>query len=378
MKIGIITFHWATNYGAVLQAYALQTFLGKLGHDVFVIDYMPPRYRKSIINKQLIRRPYLVKENLTEFFKEYRFVRFRKSRLNLTKSYKSQNELQLNPPECDVYICGSDQVWNPSFTKGGEGKVTTSYFLDFGNNKTIRIAYAVSFGCTSYAEEIKKIVCPLLAKFNAISVRETSGCAIVQDIGFPTVDLMPDPTLLLSELDYNDISNETLGYNKPFTFFYIIHDKQLVPKKMEQYFTHIVHENVVSTKQLTNSMFSIEAWLTHIKQAKYIVTNSFHGVVFSIIYKKQFIAIPVEGPTSGMNDRLFTLLDQLGLKHRIVDRYDDDSLNNILSGTIDWNHVHEKINYLRNQAMLFFLKHIQYNRGDINNKDLTNIIKVDD
>ena len=307
MKIGIITFHWATNYGAVLQAYALQTFLIKLGHDVKIIDYMPRSYGKSFVKCFVGKRPWLIKKKLIEYFKEQPFIKFRKKYLNLTVRYNSLQELKMNPPECDVYICGSDQIWNPSFTIAGEGQTTTSYFLDFGNEKTKRIAYAVSFGCAEYNEEIKSIVAPLVDRFNAISVREKTGREIVRGMGFDNVQLMPDPTLLLTAEDYDAIAGQPAKIEGLFNFSYIIHSRQLVIRTIEAYFRNQLPEQIVSTRDLKYSMVDLPQWVSLIKAAKSVLTNSFHGVVFSIIYKKQFITVPVEGSLAGMNDRIFTL-----------------------------------------------------------------------
>ena len=358
MKIGIITFHWATNYGAVLQAYALQSFLMKLGHAVQIIDYKPRIYEKKLVKCFKQKRPWLIKNKLIDYFKEQPFILFRKEHFRLTTRYHSLQELRKNPPECDVYICGSDQIWNPSFTKGGEGQPTTSYFLDFGHEKTIRIAYAVSFGCTEYQEEIRHIVSPVLTKFNAISVREKSGYEIVRNMGFDNVKLMPDPTLLLTAQEYNEILDSSPSFCKPFNFFYAIQDRQLVIKKMEHYFRNELPECVVSTREFKYSIIDIREWLSLIKAAHSVVTNSFHGIVFSIIYKKPFIAVPVEGLGSGMNDRIFTLLEQLGLKDRILNNCEPSRITAILSEKINWAAVEEKIQILRGDAELFLSKNI--------------------
>ena len=114
MTIGILTFHWATNNGAVLQAYALQVFLTKLGHNVKIIDYMPRAYEKTFAKCFVSKRPAAIKKCLSEYFKETHFIPFRKEHLTLTDRYDSVDEMRRNPPHCDVYICGSDQIWNTS------------------------------------------------------------------------------------------------------------------------------------------------------------------------------------------------------------------------------------------------------------------------
>jgi hypothetical protein len=359
MKIGIITFHWATNYGAVLQAYALQTFLRKLGHDSLIINYMPRSFEKKFINCIVVKKPWTIKKNLLEYYKEQAFKSFRKTYLNQTIRYNSLHEMKVNPPKCDVYICGSDQIWNPYFTTGGEGKTTTSYFLDFGDEKTTRIAYAVSFGCTEYTDELKRIVAPVLRQFNAISVRENTGREIVLSMGFDNVLLMPDPTLLLSDADYDDLLDLPVNYDEGSSYFYVIHDHQFTISKIERFFRDGLRERIVSTKKLRYSLIDIKGWLSYIKYSKYVVTNSFHGVVFSIIYKKQFIAVPVEGPTSGMNDRIFTLLKQLGLQDRILDNCEPKRITDLLSKHINWDTVEIKVKFLLDEANMFLSQSMQ-------------------
>jgi hypothetical protein len=356
MKIGIITFHWATNCGAVLQAYALQSYLERQGYDVQIINYVPRSYEKSFIKCFITKRPWLIVKQLIEYYQERQLVIFRNNHLNLTRKYHSLQELKSNPPECDVYICGSDQIWNPYFTAGGEGKTTLSYFLDFGSENTRRIAYAVSFGCTEYPEEIERIVIPVLKKFNAISVRERTGCEIVRRMGFSDVSLMPDPTLLLSSKDYDGVIDCSKISHKAFSFFYMIHDKQITIEKIEGFFKHRLSENVVSTRSLGCSATGIGKWLKLIKNSNFMVTNSFHGVLFSVLYKKPFMVVPVEGSLQGMNDRIITLLQDLGLQGRIINKFDPDSIEKLFSTTIKWNIVEEKIQSLRKNAELFIEK----------------------
>ena len=120
MNIGILTFHWSTNYGAVLQTYALQEYLKELGHEVKIINYVP--VKKSIKNCFQYRNPINILNLLKELKKEQAFIPFRKKWLQLTKQYNSLSELQNDSPNLDVYICGSDQVWNPYFLAKGEKK----------------------------------------------------------------------------------------------------------------------------------------------------------------------------------------------------------------------------------------------------------------
>ena len=231
---------------------------------------------------------------------------------------------------------------------------TLSYFLDFGNETTARIAYAVSFGCENYPVEAAELVIPELKRFNAISVREKSGCKIIRNFGLKDPEIMPDPSLLLSSYDYDKLCDGMVSYPNNFNFFYYIHNNQQTIHEIETYFRAFFKERVISTRSSKYATISINQWLAFIKKAKTVVTNSFHGLVFSIIFKKNFIVIPVEGQLHGMNDRVYTLLNQLGLQNRLVDSCSKEKLNMALSTQIDWDQVENRIQELRKAALIFF------------------------
>jgi len=351
MKIGIMTFHWATNYGAILQAYALQTYLSQHGHDTKIIDYLPYAYEKKLIRCFNIKRPWWIPHNILEYRKELRLNEFRSKYLKLSKRYQAKEDLKNDPPAYDVYICGSDQIWNPYFTFSGEGKVTLNYFLDFGPDNVKRIAYAVSFGCTQYPEELVKFIAPILSKFDAVSVREKSGIQIVQKMGIDNVRLLPDPTLLLQAKDYEILLHQQQKAKRNYTFFYTLHAGQKTIKKIKQYFSHGLRRCIIDAG---SQRMGIEDWLTFIKSSDFVVTNSFHGVVFSIIFRIPFIVVPVEGITAGMNDRIFTLLEKIGLQARILDSANENRINDIIVRTIDWENVETGIAAFRKEALMFF------------------------
>lgn len=352
MKIGIITFHWATNYGAVLQAYALQKYLSQHGYDVKIIDYIPYTYEKKIIKCFITKRPWRIPHNLLEYRKERSISTFRTANLNLSIKYQSVECIKKNPPEYDVYICGSDQIWNPSFTATGERKHTLGYFLDFGPVKVKRIAYAASFGCTQYPEALAKIVAPIIAKFDAVSVRENCGRKIANQMGIKDVWLLPDPTLLLRERDYECLllSPERIKYNYSL-FFYSLHTGQKTIQKIKKVISRRLLPKIIDVR---SKNMGIEAWLTFIKVSRFVVTNSFHGMVFSILFRKPFIVVPVEGSSAGMNDRIYTLLGKVGLEERILIHPDESRITDLFDQAIIWEGVEDKIDSLRNEARLFF------------------------
>lgn len=326
MKIGIITFHWGANYGAVIQAYALQKHISLLGHDVEIIDYRP--FKTQLI--QLIQN--CLSRDFNKIKKGKLIKSFIKENLILSKkTYRTSKSLLKCKDNYDVIFCGSDQVWNESFLFHSEGKPNPSYYLSFAGEKTKRCAYAVSFGTEKLQEKTKQIVSKEIAKFSNISVRENTGRAILDDLGF-TTQLVSDPTLLLGADTYSKlIDNKTYKTNK--AFFYILHSNQGNAKKICDY--------VDKTIELCPCISEYE-WLHKIKNSEIVITNSFHGIVFSIIFNTPFVAITVEG--SGMNDRIYTLLEKAGLSDRIISEYDTEKLDKIISTPVNWQDVKNNLN----------------------------------
>lgn len=372
MKIGILTFHWAANYGAILQAFALQTYLKKNGHEVYIINYRPRPFKKTLLSclisrqlwsflSKLKRSIYEKKPLLTifellfvgllkEYIKERKLEKFRKTYLNETLLYCSLNELKINSPKFDVYVCGSDQIWNPSFTTRGEGKPTSSYFLDFGGENVKRIAYSVSFGCENYPEAALSIAQKYIHNFNAISVRENSAIAIVKRIGFMNPIKLPDPTLLLFPDDYCFLNTHQVLAEKK-AFVYILREEYKEAKDIVSYLKRSY--KIDSTNKLFNSN-SVEEWVSGIKNASIVLTNSFHGMVFSLIFHVPFIIVQAKGYAAGMNDRFITLLSYLNLEHRIMNAYDSDKLDRFVNEQINWQMVDNQLSELRGESDKFF------------------------
>lgn len=352
MKIGIITFHWSTNYGAILQAFALQTYLKKMGHDVYIINFRPKKYKKTLLGCFSSHRFWNYLTNLKEYIKDRKLDVFRRRYLKETSLYETLEELKSNPPKFEAYICGSDQIWNPSFTTMGEGKPTSVYFLDFGNNDIKRIAYAVSFGCENYPEAASTIAKMYIHNFKAISVRENSGLSIVSKLGFLNPVKLPDPTLLLLQDEYNFANTAQVSSQKT-AFIYILRGEDNDVKSIKSY---LANKFKLDTANKLFNPYSVEEWVSSIKNASIVLTNSFHGMVFSLIFHVPFIVVLYKGSSAGMNDRLITLLSYLNLEHRIINNYDIEKLNILVDDQINWQKVDEKLTEFRNETNTFFNK----------------------
>lgn len=330
MRIGIMTFHWATNYGAVLQAYCLQEYLRELGHDVEIINYKPKRhdmnlwnYLKRPANWKKIRKFQIIQK------KEKILESFRNKYLYRTKRFCSINDLQADTLDYDILISGSDQVLNSFYTMSGEGKPTSAYYLNFGRKDAKRIGYAVSFGCVVYPETALEKASEWIQCFDAIGVRENSGLDILNQLSFKKQKrVVPDPTILYGKKFFGNLGVNTTITKEDYICVYMLRKE-------------ITIEGNVRYIDDTKEPLSMEQWLTTITQAKFLVTNSYHGSIMAILSHVPFVVLVENGETAGMNDRFQTLLSVLGLSNRILN--DSSELSNLYKKTIDWNKIDSKI-----------------------------------
>ncbi|WP_295800876.1 polysaccharide pyruvyl transferase family protein [uncultured Treponema sp.] len=343
LKVGILTFWWSNdNYGQLLQCYALQKYLRDAGHDAFLIRYnsqndftrspvfirllkaLNPILLFKYLNYRVNSRKSIVEAKLHD----RHFIDFRnKYIVQSEKIYSSYSELKENPPEADVYIAGSDQVWNFSFCKNIKKcrNLIHAYFLDFGKPETKRISYAASWSCSDLYPDIIEEIRPLIAKFDYVSVREKGGIELCRKCGYENAELVPDPTLLLSAEDYRKIysENKINVPHKPYLLLYML--SNACDFDIDNVYDFAAEKNLDVIYVTGNSKIdrykkkyaTIPEWLYLVDNAEYVVTNSFHCCVFSLILKKKFGVVPLKGDFSSMNVRIDSLLEDFGLKSRI-------------------------------------------------------------
>lgn len=342
IKIGIMTFHWATNYGAVLQTFALQEYLVSRGYAVEIIDYYPKRYEHNFARCFFTKHIGMIKKNLMEYYKEKKIENFRKQYLNRSKRFYSNDELF--ETKYDVYICGSDQIWNPYFTMNGEGKPTLSYFLNFVPESSLRIAYAASFGTDKISDDVKNMIMGELYKFDAISVRENTAKGILHSIGL-NAQVVCDPVVLVDTEKFDGLIDDYLKSFKKkddrgkYIFKYMLHQSDFIGMK--------ICDQLISDNQYQivdgNEDMCIGEWLFRLRNAEVVVTNSFHATVFSVLFHKKFISIGMS--RSAMNDRLVTFLSAIGLRNKFVLDYKvgRSRVSEIVENNIDWNKIDYEI-----------------------------------
>ena len=349
MKIGIITFHRAVNYGAVLQAYALQHALEGLGAQAEILDYRN-RYIESCYD------PYSLKGNKLKALakiallggvrrkKNEAFRSFNKKYLRLSESvYKDSEQLAGAEKFYDAFITGSDQVWNT-----GCADFDPAYFLTFVKDKKKKNSYAASFGLTEIPKEYEAEYKKRLAGYRQISVREAQGRALVKELTGRDVPVVLDPTLLLTEKDWAAAAHDIP--HKGYILLYSV----LESDGMFAYARRLSKETGLPVLYLNDKSFenrdlqyvrgaSPEEFLGYFKNADYVITNSFHGTVFSVIFKRRFLSdtdVIKEGKP-GKNERSQQLLEALSLTQRIL----TDKAN--INAPTNWEAVERELDGLR-------------------------------
>ncbi len=364
--IGVMTF-WRSNenYGQVLQAYALQTILTSFGFEAEVIDYDPssrqleqaerlrtrPLIRKllSVLSHPIVYAGYYGRRLESRRYKsgmtvvDRHFEDFRKARIRSGREhYSSLTELRARPPKYDVYICGSDIVWS-------EQVDDMAYFLDFGEKNVLRVAFAASFGGASISEGYAKRIAEYLSSFDFIGVRENSGVGICSQAGRDDAVWTPDPTLLLSKEQYEEIMR-TPELSEKYMLIYLLGYKLDIDKKEVFSFArekgwrvvYVANDGVFDDYERVYP--TIEEWIGYIAGAEYVVTNSFHCAVFCSIFNTDFTFDKIKGGNSAWNERFFSLMNMLGLNQSEFMKLRDSRIDESV-----WENVNAKLSEIRDK-----------------------------
>ena len=318
MKIGILTFHRALNYGAVLQCFALQKLLADWGHDVWVIDYRQPFIEKKRIVfslKQLF--------NLHGFDAKIDYIKKRKKRkiqINkakevfddfITKKLRTTNKCDSNdiPQDFDAYIIGSDQLWSENCLGGKFDNVFLGQFKHEQNAKMI--GYAISVNKQSL-DNICKYHHDIVNRFNCLSLREDFAAKEISRLSKNHIDITIDPTLLLENPFWVNITNDNYK-DKRYVFLYQVRGNKDILYQKAKVLAEKLNCQLIGTKGNT---ISVQDFISAIKHSQCVITSSFHATAFSIIFRKPFYAFKLN---DGKDARYVEMMDKLGLQNYLVD-----------------------------------------------------------
>lgn len=364
MRISILTLPLKNNYGGILQAYALQHVLRNMGHDVQTVDL---QFRYSLIKnfeviiKRLILKYVFLRKNILNImpvrpnFEDTNEINqnikpFICKHIRLTDPVFSVDQFRLLNDTNDAFIVGSDQVWRPYYAP-----YLPAFFLDFVDDirNIKRISYAASFGVDNweYSEKLSKLCNKLIQKFDYLSVREKSAINFCSKYFQVNPVHVLDPTMLLSKNEYlHLIDRNKQFYKRDSIFSYILDPTNFTDRIIDifcNYYRLDVNNIMPKSKYSPNCVISdcifspVEDWIAGFESAKFVITDSFHGVIFSIIFNKDFVVIGNE--SRGMA-RFSSLLKMFELCDRMVITASD--LNNFdFDKHVDW----DKVNFIKNQ-----------------------------
>lgn len=361
MKIALITIHRVTNYGAILQAYATKLVLSKYG-EVSTIDYQNrflTRHMDYLRIEPSIHGLKMVVHDILNFPSRYKLITkfnsFMLSNLNLTKKMNKTDLINGEANYFDVYVCGSDQIWNPNIISRKK-EIDPIFFLSFVGQNKKKISYASSLGNHNFTQQEKPIVKGLLADFDSISTREENGVEKLTSLGLEkSVHHVLDPTLLFNKQKWMDLCFvPTETETEKFILVYSVPRTELL-KKAIKFFADKLGYKVISIDKVMIPLPYVDRhikdagpkeFITLFSKASFVITDSFHGTCFALNFEIPFVSIYIENKTN----RQESLLGQLGVADRIAYNENDFAL---LETSQEFKEVRNRLDELRKASLNF-------------------------
>lgn len=371
MKIKTITCHEVYNHGASLQEYALLKYLESLGHDSKTIQYKPD-YLSNHFNLWIVSNTFFEKTIVLKIIylilkfpkrfislkRKERFDEFSNKYINSTsRLYKTNEDLKNNLPEADAFICGSDQIWNSFFPNGKD----PAFYLDFVPNNKLKISYAASFAINKLEDEIKPFVKEKVSNLDFISVRELTGIDILKDLGITNAVQVLDPVFLLDKAHWNKLSETWIDGDYIFVYDFESNPsiKKFVKELKIKYNCKIVTVNSnINYADKNYHLKGPRTFLSLIENAKFVVSNSFHAVAFSIIYQKQFV---VFNRSENLNSRMQDLIDLLGIPEVLINSNDNTGQKKLFN--INYSNLQPKLEILINFSKKYLIDSLEQNNN---------------
>lgn len=363
LKVGILTFHRAYNYGALLQSFALQQVLLQMGTDVEFLNYRCPAIENFYVYglfPHFSRNPrrwiFQLAEHRAKKLQQKKCEEFRNHYLRMSRDYDDNNRGDVIG-QYDLLITGSDQIWNPSLTRG---KSDWYAFLRQTDSQTI-VSYAASVGSLYSFRYYFRFYEQNLAAYDRISVREENVKKYLETHLNRSVDLVVDPTLLVQKDIWFDLMSASSMENEPYLLYYDVETndeaRKIACRLSREKNLKLVHFNreliFRESSHYAQNQGPCE-FLSLIAHAEAVVTSSFHATVFSVLFEKQFIVVP----HSKTGDRVRELLKKTGLESRFVEK-DNVRVSALCDTEIDYVKALKKLDNLRDASMAYLEECVQ-------------------
>ena len=365
MKVVIVTLHRVYNYGSALQAYATQKIFDKAGFETEIVDYITPQRTKKQIMKNaaagsnagMSSAAYKFFKRFSVMLKEMTFGRFVEKNLHLTKQYITAEDLEKDPPQADIYVTGSDQTWNSQYNEG----VDRGFFLAFAPKGKMKISFVSSFGKEHLNEDEVKETRPYISEYKKLSVREDSALSVLHQLGRDDGIQLIDPTLQLTKEEWLNLASPRL-VKEPYLILMLLYNEdnhateyaRMIADKKGLKLVKISWE--MKKPPMVDKLFTHRSpadFLSLFANADFVVTNSFHGLAFSINFERQFVVVP----RNEFNSRIDSLLMLCGLTNRLVQTEEAALMES--NRVVSYDQVNQILSEERKRANQFIIEAIQ-------------------
>ena len=365
MKIGILTFHCAHNYGAVLQCYALQQYLRSLGYEVLIVNYRPEYLLKpytivpALGNTSLVGKIKILLNFILSFpVRVIRYKGFEKFIDKYLLFSKVVDRASIDSLACNIYIIGSDQVWNPKITEGFDDV----YWGNFVVRRNVKkITYAASIGLSNLTEEQSIYLKKALSNFNAVSVREYKMISLLQPLINLRISQVVDPTFLLGKQDWDGLASKVPLCKEKYVLTYQVEVNpnvnrvaRLIAKQLNARLIQLVAWPTIKYNNALRQTADPLAFISYIKYADCVVTSSFHGTAFSILYQRPFYVVDLHSLHGGSNERLKTVLSMFHLEGRYIPEEWNSRFEEI-----DYTDINIQLESMRGESQKFLLDNLK-------------------
>lgn len=348
MRVGILTFHWNYNFGAVLQAYGLHRTLREIGIESEFINYTPPTLAHHATRGWGLRTG----QTTWILLRRFRFQLFRSRFLPASRRFRRASDIASQASEYDGFIVGSDQVWNTELI----GAFEPAYFLSFAPPNCRRISYAASFGNHPPTFEVQASMKPLLHSFDHISVREEFALEFVKTLTSRKAELVLDPTLLTG---FDSVTAPRV-FPREYILVYAIDGKEKVIQEVAAQLRQTLKLPVVAVSVYSDFLqadYLIRAagpsqWLSLFRHAAFVCTDSFHGTVFALKNRRPFISVA----GGGRGGRLADILQRTNVLERLVTSALEVSQRSLIGSPIDFIAAHERLDHGKIVSLQFLRK----------------------